>query len=87
MNIKIFHHHTSTLINIHGIQRLKYEVVYLCRPYHPFFVLCIRKSETVAAMGGREQMSLSIVLCSDFGIPRAGSLELKIAHALWEAEG
>lgn len=31
-------------------------------------------------------MSLSIVLCSDLGIPRAGSLELKIAYALWEAE-
>lgn len=31
-------------------------------------------------------MSLSIVLCSDLGIPGAGSLELKIAYALWEAE-
>lgn len=30
-------------------------------------------------------MSLSIVLCSDFGVP--GSLELKIACALWEAKG
>lgn len=30
-------------------------------------------------------MSLSIVLCSDLGIPGAGSLELKIAYALWEA--
>ena len=31
-------------------------------------------------------MSLNIVLCSDLGIPGAGSLELKIAYALWEAE-
>lgn len=31
-------------------------------------------------------MSLSIVLCSDLGIPGAGSLELKIAYALWEAK-
>ncbi len=31
-------------------------------------------------------MSKSIVLCSDLGIPGAGSLELKIAYALWEAE-
>lgn len=32
-------------------------------------------------------MSFSIVLRSDAGIPRAGSLELKIAYALWETEG
>lgn len=31
-------------------------------------------------------MSFSIVLRSDAGIPRAGSLELKIAYALWETE-
>ena len=31
-------------------------------------------------------MNLSIVLCSDFGIGGAGSLELKIASALWEAD-
>lgn len=31
-------------------------------------------------------MSLSIVLRSDLGIPGAGSLELKIAYALWETE-
>lgn len=31
-------------------------------------------------------MSLSIVLCSDLGIPGVDSLELKIAYALWEVE-
>lgn len=30
-------------------------------------------------------MSLSIFLCSDLGSSGAGSLELKIAYALWEA--